>query len=216
MVNIKALLPSPTNRTQPGAHRPLAHWNDKMKQHAIFTRLRRVALLGLLSAGILLTTAPVHADGVNQPAGWGLGLMLGSPTGITAKGWLGGANAWDVGLGFGGIGFHPAFRVHANYLWGLAQILPDTSDVTLDLYLGAGALVGAGRYGPCDGRFDSRYYNDCGVGHLYGGVRVPLGLDLRFQNAPIQLGLEVAPGVTVSEHYVSGLLDVALTARYLF
>lgn len=180
--------------------------------------LRRIALFSAVTATVFMGTSSAQADSVNQPAGWGVGIMLGSPTGLTVKRWTGGANAWDVGLGFGGFGFNPGFRIHADYLWGLAQVLPDTSDVTLDIYLGVGPVVGVGysRYGYCRDRYDRRYYNDCDDGYLYGGGRVPLGVDLRFQKAPIELALEVAPGAVIHEYGMSGMLDGVLIARFLF
>lgn len=184
--------------------------------------LRRIALLGFLWAGALSIATPARADAVNQPEGWGIGVMLGSPTGLTVKRWMGGSNAWDVGLGFGGFGFNPGFRLHADYLWGLAQILPDTSDVTLDLYLGVGPVVGFGMHGYgygyggyCNDRYDRRY-NNCGTGYLYGGGRVPLGIDLRLQKAPIEFAVEIAPGAVIHEYGISGLLDGMLIARFLF
>src|SRR5262252_3681043 len=92
---------------------------------------RRASLWCL--AALLLSAPSANSEPVHQREGWGLGLMLGVPIGLNAKYWLGGPNAFDLAVGGG-----PGFRVHADYEWGIAQVLKNKSDLTLDLYLGAG------------------------------------------------------------------------------
>jgi hypothetical protein len=156
-------------------------------------------------AAILLFSAPSpKAEPVHQPAGWGLGLMLGYPLGLNAKYWLGGANAFDLAIGGG-----PGFRLHGDYEWGLAQVLKNKSDLTLDLYLGAGGAVAIAS-GCCG------YYGDRFCQHrVFAGVRVPLGIDARLRKAPVDFGLELAPGIWVGS-YVEGLFDAFLFVHYLF
>ncbi len=163
-----------------------------------------VAKCSLLSAVICLFAAQTHAEPVSHKEGWGLGLMLGSPLGINAKYWLGGANAFDLAIGGG-----PGLRFHGDYDWGIAQVLRNKSDLTLDLYLGVGGVVGVGT-GFCD------YYADrlC-QDKPFAGVRVPFGLDFRLARDPLNFGLELAPGILFG-NYVSPLLDVFLFVRYLF
>jgi hypothetical protein len=62
--------------------------------HSTITRLLWTALLG---STLLATPTPAHAVAVSQPEGWGIGLMLGAPTGLTVKHWNGGSNAFDLG-----------------------------------------------------------------------------------------------------------------------
>ncbi|AKU91492.1 hypothetical protein [Vulgatibacter incomptus] len=152
--------------------------------------------------------APAQAAPVRQPNAWGLGFMLGSPTGITAKHWLGGSDAIDIGVGAG-----PGFRVHADYLWGVAQLLNNTSDLHLDFYIGAGGLLGVAR-GWCSWYDDHhrRYRSFCNDGGFLG-VRVPVGLDFVLRRAPISLGIEIAPGIVVSPHDADALVDAFFFAR---
>jgi len=159
---------------------------------------RSCFLFCLLGGGICA------AEPVQQREGWGLGLMLGYPIGLTAKYWLGGANAIDLGVGGG-----PGFRIHADFDWGLAQVLEKKTDLTLDLYLGVGGVVAfpSGFCGPYGDRF-------CGE-QVFGGVRVPFGLDFRLRRAPVNFGLELAPGIWFGS-YVTGLFDGFLFVRYLF
>ncbi len=140
---------------------------------------------------------------VQHPEGWGIGLMLGSPLGLTAKYWLGGANAIDVGIGGG-----PGFRIHGDYTWGLAQLLQKKTDLTLDLYVGAGgAFVFASGF--CT-YYGDRFCQD----RAFGGVRVPFGLDARLRRVPVNFGLELAPGIWFGS-YVSGLFDAFIFGRWL-
>lgn len=161
----------------------------------------------LVALVLCLGLAPpsARATAVSHPAGFSLGLMLGDPTGVLMKQDLGGANAWDVGLGVG-----PGLRLHGDYLWGLTQLLSDTSTLTLDMYLGAGPVLGIGR-GWCGTAYNPR--GDCGGG-VFGGVRVPFGLDARLTRAPVAFGLELAPGVRVGQNEVSELLDLFLFGRF--
>jgi hypothetical protein len=169
-----------------------------------------VLSMALLAAALVVTAAPARAEPVSQPTGWGLGLMLGAPTGLTVKRWIGGANAWDVGVGVG-----PGFRLHGDFLWGLAELLPNKSDLTLDIYLGIGPVIGVAR-GWCGTTYRPRDECGGGDGELFGGARVPLGLDARLARLPINFGLEVAPGVWLGRDFATGLLDVFLFVRFLF
>lgn len=161
-----------------------------------------VALL-LLTA----TARPVRAAPVSHRPGLGIGLMLGDPTGITLKQSLGGANAWDLGIGVG-----PGIRLHADYLWGLAQLLSNTSTLTLDIYLGVGPVLGIAR-GWCGSPSD--FDRDCNNRGVFVGVRVPFGIEATLVRAPVAFGLEIAPGVWLARNFASELLDVFLFVRFL-
>lgn len=166
--------------------------------------LRCAALLG---ATLLVTATPVRAEPVSQPEGWGLGVMLGAPTGLAVKHWNGGPNAFDLGLGVG-----PGLRLHGDFLWGLAQVMSDKSDLTLDLYLGVGPVLGVAR-GWCGTAFAP--VDRCGRGDFFFGARVPFGIDARLARFPFTFGLELAPGVWLNPKFVSGLLDVLLFGRFV-
>jgi hypothetical protein len=132
--------------------------------------------------------------------------MLGAPFGLTAKYWMGGANALDIGFGTG-----PGVRVHGDYLFGLAQVLRDKTDLTLDLYLGAGAGVGVGPSGYYCGFYDQHDFCD---GTAFVLARVPFGIDARLKKAPVELGLELAPGFLIGRNF-HGLFDVFIFVRFI-
>lgn len=150
-----------------------------------------------------LVTAPV-----SEPPRWALGVTLGEPTGVSVKRYLGGKNAFDLNIDFV---YGPGFRLGADYLWGLAQLLSDRSVADLNFYLGAGPFLGT-LQGPCEGFGGWR--RDCN-GDVYAGGRMPVGLELVFKRVPVTLGLEVAPGIAFAPGRAGFLLDAALVARVL-
>ncbi len=167
--------------------------------------MRSVLLIGCIAIAGIARAAPAGAAPVSQPPGWRFGLMLGIPTGFTAKYAPGGADAYDVGVGAG-----PGLRVHADYLRGVSQVLRDTSDLSLDLYFGGGAAFGlAGGY--CAGFYGSRKHF-CDEGFFFGG-RVPFGLDARLRREPISFGVEVAPVVWFGPDFANVRFDAFLFFR---
>lgn len=160
-----------------------------------------------LAVALLLGSSAASAEPVSHREGWAIGIMLGAPTALSLKNYLGGANAWDIGVGVG-----PGVRIHGDFLFGLAQLLRNKSDLTMDLYLGIGGALGVPR-GWCGTAFRPDW--KCGTGAVYGAVRVPMGLDLRLTRAPLSFGFELAPGVWFGEGFVGGLLDAAIFFRFL-
>lgn len=109
----------------------------------------------------------------SQSRGFGLGIILGEPTGISAKYWTGSTTALDFGLGYS---FEKNSRVHlhGDYLFHVNNLFQTTENIAL--YYGPGArlrLVDVG---------DSRL-----------GFRFDVGLVWIPKNAPIDVFIEVAP-----------------------
>lgn len=161
----------------------------------------------------LVLAAPVHDRGTtygsDHGGGYGLGLILGEPTGVSLKRYLPGGG-WDAYIGFA---YGPGFRFGADWLWTLGNVARN-QDLTVNGYLGLGPFLGTFS-GPCGGGFIN---NSCN-GDFYFGARVPFGIEALFRRAPISLGLELAPaiGIAPSPPARSGLLlDVVLAIRYLF
>lgn len=174
--------------------------------------VRRLALV--VSAFLCISTAAVASSGdvetmpVSESPRWALGVTLGEPTGVSVKRYLGGKNAFDMNIDFV---YGPGFRIGADYLWGLAQLLTDRSTADLNFYLGAGPFLGT-LQGPCEGFGGWR--RDCN-GDLYAGGRMPIGLEAVFKRIPITLGLEVAPGIAFAPGRAGFLFDASLVARVL-
>ena len=130
--------------------------------------MKKTVLAVLLS--LVLFTPAVFAD--RGP--FGLGIILGEPTGISAKLWLGDSHAVDgaVAWSFQDDG---AFYVHGSYLYHMHDLIP-VEKGSLPVYVGIG------------GKFSLR-------DDPYVGVRIPVGLVYHFPTAPLDVFLEVAPGL---------------------
>lgn len=117
-----------------------------------------------------------------QSRGFGLGLILGEPTGLSAKAWLDDQSALDFAAAWSLEGRN-SFHLHANYLRHAFVI--DVNKGSLPLYYGIGArlllLEGRDRFDDDD---DVRF-----------GLRIPLGITYLFDGAPLDVFLELAPVV---------------------
>ncbi len=127
--------------------------------------MRRILFTTLLALALPALAAA-------QDHGFGLGVLLGEPTGISGKYWLthqsaiDGAAAWS----FRHDGY---FIIHSDYLWHFLDAIETTQH--LSPYIGIG-----GRLGGKSGR-------------AVLGVRMAAGLDFWPNNAPIDVFLEIVP-----------------------
>jgi hypothetical protein len=132
----------------------------------------------VLIAFLLASSAPraARAEGGN----FGLGLIIGSPTGVSLKYYISKGHAIDAAVGLTTIG-NDGLHIHADYLWH-PWVLASEGSFDLAAYLGLGGRVldhdrGRGR----DDDF-----------HL--GVRGPVGLVFDFlkSGVPLDVFVEVA------------------------
>ncbi len=142
--------------------------------------MRTVILLLTFMAGSLVALA--------QPRAFGLGLILGEPTGISAKGYIGndraiaGAIAWRLWRG-------NALHIHADHLYhdrGLIGV-PRGS---MPLYYGFGVRL---RTWTGERYWHRGRYHDIHERRVDLGVRFPVGLAYEFGGAPLDIFVEVAP-----------------------
>lgn len=138
----------------------------------------------------------------------GLGIAVGDPSGVNLKKFLTNDTAFDLHLGFGGSwAWGRRLRLHGDYLWHLP--VHYGSDIWLDFYYGIGAKVGLyERRRRADRR---REY----TGLTLGG-RIPLGLSLVIGEAPLDIFLELAPGVRFYDGGGGGFVDGLLGVRFYF
>jgi hypothetical protein len=129
----------------------------------------------------------------------GLGIMLGSPTGVTGKYWLSTITALDGGLGFP---FDSDVRLNfnADYLYHF----PIHGNIPgfLPFYIGAGARLRA---------LDKERSND----KADFGIRIPLGLEFIPSGVPLDFFAEIAPAIVVAPRGDVGL-DGVVGIRYKF
>ena len=120
---------------------------------------------------VLVFTLSMTLNAFTQDHGIGVGVILGNPTGLSAKMWtsektaLDAAAAWSF-LGEGYIHMHADFLLHSYAI--------DVAQGALPVYFGLGGRVRLGA--------DTRI-----------GVRVPLGIAYQFEDAPFDVFFEIAP-----------------------
>ncbi len=181
--------------------------------------MKRLALLTLAVAAIpFLHAGSVEATEVGTLRNFGVGFQIGEPTAITAKAFVGGAHAFDFGLGFGGWGYdwcrdangnsyrcgniNHNFSVHVDYLFE-ENILNRTN--RLDWYAGFG------------GRLITSAYGSNNLGHdAVLLARVPLGIAATFRRPDfLEAYLEIAPAIVVVPP-LDFTIDVGLGVRAYF
>ena len=161
----------------------------------------------MLFIGVLMCHAQDNQRSTQyaQPQGnFGLGAVIGEPTGIAWKYRINSVNALD-----GAIGFSPynAYRVHVDYLW---QSHP-FDEYNLAMHYGAGVAFGSGR---------TTYYSNNG-GVLFRnqevgfGLRGVIGLNYLIKRSPVDLFFELAPLIVLTPNSTSGI-DLGFGARVYF
>jgi hypothetical protein len=125
---------------------------------------------------------------------FGLGFILGEPTGLSIKKWIGsniaidGAAAWSFGR-------KNSLQLHADCLFHIFNLVK-VEELKFPLYYGIGSRV--------------KFNDDTRV-----GIRFPLGINYIFDKAPVDIFLEVVPILNVApatEFDLNGAVGV----RYYF
>jgi hypothetical protein len=107
-----------------------------------------------------------------QDKGFGLGVILGEPTGISFKNWVGSRTAIDGGVAWSFSG-DDSLHLHLDYLVHNFNIFKAKKG-KLALYYGIGGRVKIEE--------ESRV-----------GVRIPVGINYIFGDAPLDIFVELAP-----------------------
>ena len=113
---------------------------------------------------------PPHSTA--QDSGFGLGIILGEPTGVSFKSWVGRREAFDVAVAWSFEG-EGAIHIHADYLFHNFRLF-HIEKGDLVLYYGIGARVKT-------------------VHKTQVGVRIPLGLSYLFEKDPVEIFFELGP-----------------------
>lgn len=113
----------------------------------------------------------------SQDKGFGVGIIVGEPTGFSLKGWLTKTSAIDAGLAWSFVN-EGSLHVHADYLFHFYNVF-NVSSGKLPIYVGVGGRI--------------KIKNNKNNSDERIGIRVPVGLDYMFADAPIDVFLEIAP-----------------------
>jgi hypothetical protein len=161
--------------------------------------MKVAALCALLTAAAIAPSSAL----ADEKGVFGAGIMVGEPTGVTAKYYLGDDTAVDAAVGFAVLG--RGLQAHADYLWH-PWILETKKSFVLPAYLGAGA------------RFASRDRGGA-ESYLLIGARGVFGVLFDFTEIPIDVFVEVA-GVVDYTTEIGKKFDVGINlglgARYYF
>jgi hypothetical protein len=155
---------------------------------------------------------PARGEAFEANKGFGLGLMLGAPTGLSLKYYLDESHALDAGVGVSRYlrhGRRDGLHLHADYLWH-PVVLAKADPFWVPLYFGLGARL-----------FDFDDYDDRDGDHdgTAIGLRAPIGVMLDFNEVPVDVFLEFALVVDLlvsTDDHADVDLNGALGARYYF
>ena len=138
-------------------------------------------------------SATSHAGGP-----FGLGVILGSPTGLSGKYWLSRETALDFAVG--GALVDGGLHIHADHLWHKELFKTKEKSLHFPFYIGVGPFL----------RTNVGKNNQLGV-----GARVPFGASFTKSDLPLDVFLEIAPALRILEKPGFGF-QVGLGARYYF
>jgi len=128
-----------------------------------------------------------------QNSGFGLGIIVGEPTGLSAKLWTTEHTALDAALAwsFAGDGF---LRLHSDLLWHKHYF--EVEKGQLPVYFGVGAKL--------------VFASD-----LELGIRIPIGISYQFESGPFEVFLELVPVLNLLPKTRIDF-DGGIGARYYF
>jgi hypothetical protein len=143
---------------------------------------------------ILVLIAGVFALNVfAQDSGFGIGVILGEPTGLSVKSWITSKTAVDAAVAWA---LHdPSLHIHADFLVHKFDLVT-ISEGQLPFYLGLGARVKLA---------DETMF----------GARIPIGMDYLFEGAPLDIFFEVVPILNLVPSTAFDL-NLAIGIRYFF
>ena len=166
--------------------------------------MKRLVFISMFSICVLFSSKSYA-----QSSGVGAGVIVGGPTGISAKFWTSNVNAFDVAIGWWNNGGWERFNngwiyyygqnivnIHADYLWHNFDAIRSTE--RFPLYYGIGFHYDSGDANP-----------------PAFGLRGVLGIDWLPRAVPLDVFLEFAPVLYLTPG--SGLgLDAGIGTRFFF
>lgn len=149
---------------------------------------------------VFIATLAIHSESKAQSYDNAIGGRFGAANGVTFKTSLGGNKMVDLIANF---------RSNSNNSWfrvtGLYEIYnPINNAPGLNWYYGFGGSIGSVKYKPTNSS------------DLYLGVDGVLGLDYKFDNAPINISLDWKPTVALVPSTDFDASGVGLSVRFTF
>jgi hypothetical protein len=150
-----------------------------------------------------------HGGHLSRP--FGLGVVIGEPTGLSAKYWLTSKHAIDFGLAYS---FNSFVEVFADYLFHFPGVFGASSQFTTQLtpYIGIGGIFFGSTNG-VNSRNNHYFTSDGSTAGL--GLRLPLGIEWSPMDPPIGVFVELVPGLGIIPS-TFGFLEAGIGVRYYF
>ena len=156
---------------------------------------------------VFLIISAIFATHISaQDKGFGLGFVLGEPTGLSAKLWTSHTNAFDFGFGYSVGGDRISYKgnynngdrihFHIDYLWHSFTAI--RSSERFPLYYGIGARINSG--GGYDGSL---------------GIRGVFGIAWYPRSTPLDVFFELVPVLQLTNSTGFGI-DAGVGIRYFF
>ena len=141
-------------------------------------------------SGLVILLAVVSGLWANN-SGLGVGVIIGEPTGISLKQWTGSTTAFDGAIAWSFSG-EEAIHLHADFLKHNSSVF----GAELPVYYGLGAKL--------------KLADDAQL-----GIRIPVGIVYEIKSSPLDIFLEVVPGLNLIPDTDFGF-DAAIGMRYFF
>jgi hypothetical protein len=130
----------------------------------------------------------------NTPGRFGLGIILGEPTGISLKTWQSDEIAYDAALAWS-FGKEGSVHIHVDYLLHNYELIRTMNSYT-PVYYGIG------------GRIQTQ--DETAL-----GIRIPFGINFRSRRIPIDIFIEFVPALNIIPKTEFDL-EGGIGARYYF
>jgi hypothetical protein len=155
--------------------------------------IRKLMFSAICVAALAAAGTPAHAGDKS----FGLGFILGEPTGIDAKFWLANQHALEFGAAWSLSG-NNEFHLQGDYLFHKFDVFQLKSQDELPLYFGVGARM------ILVDNYDDTF-----------GIRFPVGLTYIFNSYPFDIFGEIVPILDVAPD-TDFDLEGAIGARFWF
>lgn len=150
-------------------------------------------MAGCLATATAADTTAV-ASSFTAENGFGIGFVLGTPSGLSGSLPLGETNAVNAVIGYD-LNSGANLFLQADYVWIQPGLIPVESGIA-SLYYGPGAFARLAK-------------------NTAFGIRGVIGVDYRFENEPLQLFLEFGPGINLIPDTKANV-GAGLGLRYYF
>ena len=144
---------------------------------------------------LLIALLIIPVSGLSQQRGFGAGIILGEPSGLSLKGWLTQKTAIDFGLAWSFVD-KVSLHIHGDYLIHSYNVFETKENIPL--YYGIG------------GRIKTVADKDARI-----GLRLVGGIGYIFKDATFDLFLEVAPVLDLVPK-TEASVNAGIGARYFF